>query len=339
MTENESTGAARGDASCADHAAGAREALAAASPCRLCPRDCGARRLEGGTGFCRAGGTPRLYRYGPHFGEEPPLTGTRGSGTLFFSHCTLRCLYCQNHPWSQEGAGGDVTVDELTDCLRRLAAAGCHNWNLVSPTPWLPWIREAARPLFRTGIRLPFVYNTSGFESQETLAAFADLIDIALIDLRYARETTARGASACDAYVATARTALRWLWEQLGPLETDAAGVARRGVICRLLVLPGRADEAVANLEWLAAVTGAGIHISVMSQYTPVHQARRLPGWDRRVGADEYARVTDAVERLGFENGWVQEYATETPADLLGCEMPAGKGAVGRAQPVCRSDH
>lgn len=315
------------------------DALVAASPCQLCPRNCKARRLEGETGFCRAGATPRLYRYGPHFGEEPPLSGTNGSGTLFFSHCTLRCLYCQNYPWSQEGGGEDITVDALTARLRELAVSGCHNWNLVSPTPWLPWIREAAQPLIRAGIRLPFVYNTSGFESQKTLAMFVDLIDIALVDLRYARDSTARDASACTAYVVSARTATQWLWQHLGPLQTDTAGVARSGVICRLLVLPGHADEAVENLEWLAATLGVGVHISVMSQYTPVHQARQRPGWDRRVNAIEYGRVTAAVEKLGFENGWVQAYEASEPDDLLGCEMPAGEGAVGRARTVCRPDN
>jgi putative pyruvate formate lyase activating enzyme len=316
------------EAGSAEHRAS--DPLAAAASCALCPRRCGVNRLNGETGFCQAGAVPRLFRYGPHFGEEPPISGTRGSGTLFFSHCTLRCIYCQNHPWSQGGQGEDIEVSGLTARMRQLVEQGCHNWNLVSPTPWLPWIREAARPLIQAGIRLPFVYNTSGFELPETLSAHADLLDIALVDLRYARRETAREASACDTYVEAARTCVQWLWEHLGPLDVDAAGMARRGVICRLLVLPGRADEAVDSLNWLAAHVGVGVHISVMSQYTPVHQALGKPGWDRTVTAAEYRRVTDAFETLGFENGWVQEYGAEAPQDLLGCDMPAGAGAVGR---------
>jgi len=295
-------------------------------------------RLAGETGFCRAGATPRLFRHGPHFGEEPPISGEKGSGTLFFSHCTLRCIYCQNHPWSQDGRGEDLPVAALTARLRALAEQGCHNWNLVSPTPWLPWIREAARPLIRAGIRLPFVYNTSGFELPETLAAYADLLDIALFDLRYARNDTAREASASDTYVEAARAAFCWLWERVGPLETDDSGVARRGVICRLLVLPGRADEAIDSLRWLAERTGAGVHISVMAQYTPVHRALGHPDWGRKVTAGEYARVTGAFEKLGFENGWVQACEDGTPADLLGCDMPAGEGTVGQAPPRQRPD-
>ena len=299
------------------------------SSCRLCPRACGANRLAGQLGYCRAGVLPRVFRYGAHFGEEPPITGSNGSGTVFFSHCTMRCIYCQNHPWSQAGHGDDLTVEVLRDILEQLARQGCHNWNLVSPTPWLPQIREAVRPLLRAGIALPFVYNTSGYESLETLEAFVDLADIALIDLRYARAESAEEGSDARTYVEAARGALRWFWERLGPLETDASGIAVRGVICRILALPERIAEAVENLEWLARHTDSGIHVSVMSQYTPLHRALQTPGWDRKVTADEYAELVEAAEDLGLGNGWIQEFEGEAPADLLGQNMPAGEGAVG----------
>lgn len=299
------------------------------SSCCLCPRACGVDRLAGQTGYCKAGLLPRVFRYGPHFGEEPPISGTRGSGTVFFSHCTLRCLYCQNHPWSQTGQGDDLTVDALRDLLRSVAQKGCHNWNLVSPTPWLPQIREAVAPLIRAGISLPFVYNTSGFEIPETLEAFGELADIALIDLRYASPGTAAEGSDARQYVEASRRAFLWFWNRLGSLETDADGIARRGVICRLLALPGRVSEAVANLEWLAKHVGNGVHISVMSQYTPVHRAARTDGWNRKVCEEEYALLTEAAGDLGFENGWIQEFEGDAPADLLGQTMPAGEGAVG----------
>ncbi len=298
--------------------------------CRLCPRRCGADRNAGQTGYCGAGVAPRVFRHGPHFGEEPPLSGEKGSGTVFFSHCTLRCIYCQNYPWSQLQQGEDLDLSRLTALFDELARQGCHNWNLVSPTPWLPQIRAALAPLIRTGVRLPIIYNTSGFETPETLAAYADLADIALIDLRYAREATAREASDGVGYVSAARASLQWFWQHLGPLQADDQGVARRGTICRLLVLPGHADEAVANLGWLADQVGTDVHLSVMSQYTPVYRACERPEWNRPLTAEEYRRVTDAVESLGFANGWVQEYDAGTPADLLGCAMPAGAGTVGR---------
>jgi len=161
--------------------------------CTLCPRNCRANRAANETGFCAAGTTPKIFRYGPHFGEEPPVTGERGSGTVFFSHCTMRCLYCQNHPWSQSNRGDDFTPPQLARLFQTIADQGCHNWNLVSPTPWLPQIREA---LAIAGARkLPLVFNTSGYECVETLAEYADLADVALCDLRYADNATAAAAS------------------------------------------------------------------------------------------------------------------------------------------------
>jgi len=303
--------------------------------CRLCPRACGVDRLAGQLGYCKAGVLPRVFRYGPHFGEEPPVSGTRGSGTVFFSHCTLRCVYCQNHPWSQAGEGEDLSTEALRGIFRGLAEKGCHNWNLVSPTPWLPQIREAVSPLLRAGISLPFVYNTSGFELPATLESFGELADIALIDLRYAAPDSAAEGSDARRYVEASRRAFLWFWERLGPLQTDAGGIAKRGVICRLLALPGRVSEAIANLEWLAGNAGTGVHVSVMSQYTPVYQALRLEGWDRKVFEEEYSLLTEAAEDLGFENGWIQEFEGEAPADLLGQTMHPGEGAVGAVQTAC----
>lgn len=297
--------------------------------CRLCPRCCRVNRLAGATGYCGAGAEARIFRFGAHFGEEPPISGSRGSGTIFFSHCTLRCIYCQNHPWSQGQAGTTYSRAALGELFRGLYLEGCHNWNLVSPTPWLPQIEEAVAPLLSAGISLPFVYNTSGFEELESLQRFQGLMDVALCDLRYAAPATAAEGSDALTYVAKARQTLLWLWEHLGPLRCDAAGNAQSGVICRLLVLPGRADEAIANLEWLAKHTGGEIHLSVMSQYQPMHRALRTAGWDRTLLAQEYAAVTTAMAELGFENGWIQDFAGAVPDDLLGERMLPGAGNAG----------
>jgi putative pyruvate formate lyase activating enzyme len=249
---------------------------------------------------------------------------------VFFSHCTLRCCYCQNYPWSQDGQGEDCSGAQLSAILEGLHTRGCHNWNLVSPTPWLPQIRAAARPLIARDIRLPFVYNTSGFESIDTLDAYRDLVDIALTDLRYAHPVTAAAASLAADYVETSRRALIWFWNELGSLQTDTDGIARQGTICRLLVLPGHADEAVENLAWISRHIGTAIHVSVMSQYTPVHLAARRDGWNRPVSQAEYRRVTDAAEAMGFDKGWIQPYQAAVSCEWLGCEMPAGEGAVGQ---------
>ena len=198
--------------------------------CELCPRRCGKR-----PGFCGAGEAPRVFRWGPHFGEEPPLTGERGSGCVFFSRCTMKCLYCQNSPWSWRGEGVDKTIPELTAIFRELAVKDrVENWNLVSPTPYLPFIREAVKPLFDEGIRLPFVWNSSGYERVETLEEYKELCDWGLFDLRYSRNETALAASAAPGYVEAAREAIRWAWErekskskvegEQGNLSTYSAG-------------------------------------------------------------------------------------------------------------------
>jgi len=250
----------------------------------------------------------------------------RGSGAIFFSRCTLRCVYCQNYPWSQEGSGATCTVEELAGIFRALCAEGCHNWNLVSPTPWLPMIVEALERARGAGQNLPIVYNTSGFERVETVCALAGIADIYLADLRYASsEAAARGSDAV-AYVSCARAALLEMWRQAGPLMMDAEGVAVRGVICRLLILPGLAREACASLEWLADKIGPKIAVSVMAQYTPTHRAIGQVPWNRAITRAEYDVVCRTVERLGFTEGWIQDFGAARDSEMAGFNMlPRGK--------------
>ncbi len=281
-------------------------------------------RLSGGLGWCRAGADTAIYRYAPHFGEEPPVSGERGSGTVFFSHCTLSCLYCQNFPWSQQGEGDRYDRDGLAEVFRKLARHGCHNWNLVSPTPWMPAVHEALARVREEGVWLPVVYNTSGYERVETLRAYADDIQVYLTDLRYASADAARAGSAAADYVENARRALAEMWSRLGPLRCDENGVALSGVICRILVLPELADEAVRSLEWIASALGTGVHISLMAQYQPAWKAVGNGSWGRTVGVDEYGRVCEALETLGFENGWMQEPGGEKEAGIVGHDMPRG---------------
>ena len=294
--------------------------------CRLCPRACGADRAAGRVGFCGAGACPRVFRWGPHFGEEPPLVGEHGSGCVFFSRCTMKCLYCQNSPWSWKGGGEDVSIPRLTEILRELAVKDrCSNWNLVSPTPYLPFIREAVKPLVDGGVRLPFVWNSSGYESVETLDGYADLCDTALFDLRYARDKTALSASGAHGYVAAARAAVRWAFTRAARQQRPSAPP----LIVRILVLPGHADEAVENLAWLATELSPAIPVSIMSQYTPAYRALDTPPFDRKVTEEEYESVTEAAADFGFENGWIQGYEAADPAlALLGENMPGGHGTV-----------
>lgn len=280
--------------------------------CELCPRKCGKR-----PGYCGAGEVPRVFRWGPHFGEEPPITGERGSGCVFFSRCTMKCLYCQNSPWSWKGEGRDLTIPELTAIFRDLAVKDkVENWNLVSPTPYLPFIREAVQPLFKEGIRLPFVWNSSGYERVETLEEYKELCDWALFDLRYASDKTAVAASQAPDYVAASRAAVKWAWE-----KTDT--------IVRVLVLPGHAEEAIENLAWLATEVSNEVPVSIMAQYTPAYKALETPPFDRAVTEEEYESVTEAAADFGFENGWIQGYEASDPKlALLGENMSAEHGVV-----------
>jgi len=295
--------------------------------CALCPRQCLARRFsEGARGWCGAADSPRVFRWGPHFGEEPPLVGEGGSGCVFFSRCTMKCLYCQNSPWSWKGGGTDKTTAELTEIFRELAVKDkCSNWNLVSPTPYLPFIREAVKPLIDEGIRLPFVWNSSGYERVETLEEYRDLCDWALFDLRYSRDETAVKLSQAPCYVATSRAAVKWMFGERGMGNGE-----RGGLIVRILVLPGHADEAIENLAWIATELSNEVAVSVMAQYTPAYKALETPPLDRSVTKEEYESVVEAASDFGFANGWIQGYESSDPElALLGENMGADHGRVG----------
>ena len=291
--------------------------------CELCPRKCGKR-----PGYCGAADLPRVFRWGPHFGEEPPITGERGSGCVFFSRCTMKCLYCQNSPWSWKGEGVDKTIPELTAIFRELAVKDkVENWNLVSPTPYLPYIREAVEPLFKEGVRLPFVWNSSGYERVETLEEYKDLCDWALFDLRYSKNETAIKASSAPGYVEASRAAVKWAFERSEEVRVKSEELRR--LIVRVLVLPGHADEAIENLAWLATELSSEIPVSIMAQYTPAYKALETPPFNRSVTKEEYESVTEAAADFGFENGWIQGYEASDPKlALLGENMSADHGTV-----------
>ena len=231
----------------------------------------------------------------------------------------MKCLYCQNSPWSWRGEGEDKSVDELAAIMRDLALRDrVENWNLVSPTPYLPFIREAAAKLKKEGVSLPFVWNSSGFERVETLDEYSDLCDWALFDLRYSREETAVMASAAAGYVGAARNAVKWAWSH----NPDH-------LIVRVLVLPGHSDEAIETLAWLATELSSGVAVSVMSQYTPAYKGKETPPFDRSVTEDEYAEVAEAAADFGFVNGWIQDMESSDPTlALLGENMTSGHGPV-----------
>jgi putative pyruvate formate lyase activating enzyme len=286
-----------------------KAAYALLTPCRVCPRECGVNRLENGKrGFCRSGLNPVISSVGPHNGEEPPLSGTRGSGTIFFANCNLRCVYCQNYPISQLGNGAERTPGELACQMLWLQEQGCHNVNLVTPTHFVPQFLKALDIARERGFDLPIVYNSSGYDSVETLRLLDGVVDVYLPDMRYADDRTAVQYSIAPRYVAVNRAAVREMFRQIGNLVADDQGVAKRGLIVRHLVLPGGLSGTEGVMKFLAEEISKDVYISLMSQYFPVYRSGEHPGINRRVTEKEYDEAYDIKMKYGLKNGWVQEF-------------------------------
>jgi putative pyruvate formate lyase activating enzyme len=285
------------------------QAHALLAACTLCPRRCGVNRLDGEAGFCRAGAGPVVASWNIHRQEEPPITGRRGSGTIFFTHCTAKCLFCQNYPISQLGVGRSVSVGRLAEMMLELQKWGCHNINFVTPTHFVPQILAALERAIGGGLRLPLVYNSSGYETVEVLRLLDGVVDIYLPDAKYADDETARRLSRFPAYVQANRLALKEMFRQVGEeLILDEEGLARRGMIIRHLVLPGGLAGTAEILRWIAAELSPRLHVSVMAQYFPAHRAVGHPLLGRRITAGEYEAALEALDAAGLRNGWVQEY-------------------------------
>ena len=279
--------------------------------CDLCPHACGINRLQGETGICGGGRSPRIASAAIHRGEEPPISGTRGSGTIFLSGCTLNCRFCQNFPISQLRNGSDLSTGELADKMLGLQKKGAHNINFVTPTHFTPQILAALYLAIRKGFRLPIVWNTSGYERLDTLRLLDGVVDIYLPDMKYACEAPAIRLSGAPGYPALNRLAVAEMLRQVGQLVCDDEGIAIRGLIIRHLVLPEGNSGSVETLAWVADHLGADTHLALMSQYFPAHLAGETPGIESRVTREEYAAAVEALEECGLENGWVQDEPDE----------------------------
>ena len=247
-----------------------------------------------------------VAHYGPHFGEEPPLSGTRGSGTIFFSPCNLRCVFCQNHQISHRISGERVSVAQLTEIFFALEKTGVHNINLVSPTPYVPPLAAAIRRAKEHGITIPFLYNTNAYESRETLEALEGLIDIYLPDLKYWSSEVAERLSAAPDYPARAMEAIEEMKSQVGDLII-AGGVAQRGLLIRHLVLPSGLGGTKKVIRWIKGHLGPGTAVSLMSQYYPAGRAAAIPMINRRISKAEYDPLVDFMREEGFENVFLQD--------------------------------
>jgi putative pyruvate formate lyase activating enzyme len=284
------------------------QAQALLKACTLCPRRCGVNRLGGEVGFCRAGARPVVASWNVHPWEEPPISGRRGSGTIFFTYCTAHCLFCQNYPISQLGVGRAVSVERLAEMMLELQKWGCHNINFVTPTHFVPQILAALERAIGGGLRLPLVYNSSGYETVEVLRLLDGVVDIYLPDAKYADDETARRLSRFPAYVSANQAALREMFRQVGEeLILDEEGLARRGMIIRHLVLPGGLAGTAEVLRWIAAELSPRLHVSVMAQYFPAHRAVGHPLLGRKITAGEYEAALEALEAAGLSNAFVQQ--------------------------------
>jgi putative pyruvate formate lyase activating enzyme len=278
-----------------------------AARCELCPRRCGVNRFEGERGFCAAPAGLVISSIFPHHGEEPPLSGTGGSGTVFLTHCTLKCAFCQNYQISHEQEGRPFSVEELAQKMLGLQEKGCHNINLVTATHFLPWVLRALRMAANLGLMLPVVYNCGGYELPETIDLLKDVVDVWLPDMKYGSDEPACLYSKAPDYVEINRAAIRRMFRQVGPLRCDATGVAFRGLCIRHLVLP---NDQSGSREVLAFLKNTfdpqDLTISLMAQYRPLYCAERHALIATTVDRREYERIKQEFINAGFE-GFYQE--------------------------------
>jgi putative pyruvate formate lyase activating enzyme len=278
-------------------AAAARNRL---SPCVVCPWECKADRLAGKTGICRTGELARVANYGPHLGEEDPLRGWRGSGTIFFSWCNLRCQYCQNYDISQFPAGDEVFPGSLAEIMLDLQEAGCHNINLVSPTHVVPQIMAAVLLAAKAGLRLPLVYNSGGYDSVETLRLLDGVVDIYMPDMKYASAQIGYHYSKAHDYPSINQAAVREMHRQVGNLVINSQGLAGRGLLVRHLVLPNNLSGTEAVVRFLAEEISAKTYLNLMDQYRPAFNARQYPKLSRPLRSQEYQAAQEMARLAGL---------------------------------------
>ena len=280
------------------------------SACKSCPRACGALRVEGALGYCHAPAAPMLARAALHFYEEPCISGTRGSGAVFFSGCSLHCIYCQNQEISTGRAGTVISKERLIEIFFELEEAGAQNINLVTPTHYTDVLIETLGEAKERGLSIPIVYNCGGYESVESLERLDGLVDIYLTDYKYADSALASAFSNAPDYPETAFLAIREMVRQTGPCVFDEAGMLKRGVIVRELLLPGHVKNSKDAVKRIYEAFGDQIFFSLMNQYTPMRHFEKYPELSRKCTRREYERLLDFALGLGIKNAFIQEGGT-----------------------------
>ena len=273
--------------------------------CNLCPRRCSVNRYQE-KGFCGANNRIKLAYYSLHMWEEPVISGDNGSGTIFFSHCNLRCLYCQNKKISIDGYGKYITNKRLGEIMLELQDRGAHNINLVTPTHYVPQISSVLKKIKNKELKIPVVYNTSSYENIGTLMVMKNLVDIYLADLKYYDDSLGEKYSSCSNYFEVATMAIDEMYRQVGKFELDDNGMMKKGLIVRVLILPGHVHDAKEIINYLYKTYGDDIYISIMNQYTPVNKCK-YDNLNRKVSEDEYEEVINYALTIGVNNAFIQE--------------------------------
>ena len=275
--------------------------------CVICPRKCKVNRLKNEKGFCKTGLRAKVCSFMPHHGEEPPISGYNGSGTIFFSHCNMACVYCQNFEFSQMEEGKEVEAEELAGFMLQLQNLNCHNINLVTPTHVMPQILQALKLAVSQGLKLPIVYNTGGYELKGILKLLQGIVDIYLPDMRYADNEMAVKYSDAPDYATYNQEALREIHRQVGVAQIDEAGIIKKGVIIRHLVMPNNIAGTDKIMCFISRELSKDTYLSLMSQYYPCFKAEEFAGLSRRITQKEYKKAQSSMERYGLHNGWIQE--------------------------------
>ena len=275
--------------------------------CNICPRNCKVNRLEGKTGYCKTGLDFSVASYNVHHGEEPPISGTNGSGAIFFANCNLSCVFCQNYPISQLGNGKPCNIKKLTEIMLELEQKGVHNINLVTPTHISAQIAIAIKKAKLQGLKIPVVYNTNGYDSVETLKALDGLIDIYLPDAKYSKNTNSKKYSNANNYWQINKKALTEMHRQVGKLKINKNGIATKGLIIRHLLLPKNISGTKEVIRFIANKISKDTFVSFMAQYHPAYNAFKYKELNRKITTKEYSSATQALEEFGITNGWVQE--------------------------------
>ncbi|MBM4445857.1 MAG: radical SAM protein [Chloroflexi bacterium] len=268
--------------------------------CQVCPRHCGINRLADEAGQCHTGKLAIVSSYVPHFGEEAPLVGNLGSGTIFFTNCNLKCLFCQNYTISQLGDGTEASKEELAKMMLALQARGCHNINLVSPTHVIPQILEALEIAINLGLRLPLVYNSGGYDAVKTLEILDGIVDIYMPDMKYSNEKTAEELSGIKNYPSINRAALKEMHRQVGDLQMDEDGIAVRGLLIRHLVLPHELAGTKEIMKFIAEEISQNSYVNVMAQYHPCYKALHIPQLTKPLLRQEFLEAIELAKRSGL---------------------------------------